>query len=520
MPDRLPHWVAGRDGRPEPFDGDRIYRSLFAAATRAGRPDPFLARELADAVLHFVAAGDVCDPLPVAELTDTVAKVVREVGQPVIARAYQEVRPTCDADDGDAAWFGLDAAESGRRAAAAGSVEDARQRVLTPDLRAAEAEGLLTFFDLDAPGELAGVVLPAPAPGRGLVETIEAARDRVGQYVAIDAPETSLADPSGAAAWVRELRVGLRATGLRAVVNLNASEPPTRGPGEPSLFPNNDPSHPDRTEVAAVLAEHLLEAPSEVRVDWHLGPADFVPAARSRLLRLARWAAQAAPIAFVPDRPRQPVALAEGLDRRHRAALAVVGVGLPRFLQRIRTERPPADANADVFDKLGSLTRLALTAGRVRREFLRRHGRSAVRDEFFLDRARLVVVPLGLDAVARAIAPDGRCSPYALQILHGLNAAIIRNSPHIPSVLDSLPPVAGPATPEADSTFVPPRQQLRADAALHTAVGSGTATVRLAAERPAVDEVADLICHACQQPGLIRFRFAAPAAPRTLAADW
>src|SRR5581483_9434292 len=129
MPDRLPHWVAGRDGRPEPFDGDRIYRSLFAAATRAGRPDPFLARELADAVLHFVAAGDVCDPLPVAELTDTVAKVVREVGQPVIARAYQEVRPTCDADDGDAAWFGLDAAESGRRAAAAGSVEDARQRV-------------------------------------------------------------------------------------------------------------------------------------------------------------------------------------------------------------------------------------------------------------------------------------------------------------------------------------------------------------------------------------------------------
>jgi hypothetical protein len=52
--------------------------------------------------------------------------------------------------------------------------------------------------------------------------------------------------------------------------------------------------------------------------------------------------------------------------------------------------------------KVGSLTRFAKTAGHVKQDFLRRHGRPEVRAGFLLDRARLVLVPTGLDVVARA----------------------------------------------------------------------------------------------------------------------
>jgi hypothetical protein len=51
----LPQWVSRRDGRLEPFESDRICRSLFAALADLGRPDAFLARELTDGILHFLA---------------------------------------------------------------------------------------------------------------------------------------------------------------------------------------------------------------------------------------------------------------------------------------------------------------------------------------------------------------------------------------------------------------------------------------------------------------------------------
>jgi hypothetical protein len=51
----LPETVHLPDGRAEPFEPERISRSLFAAGERLGRPDAFLARELTEGVLHFLA---------------------------------------------------------------------------------------------------------------------------------------------------------------------------------------------------------------------------------------------------------------------------------------------------------------------------------------------------------------------------------------------------------------------------------------------------------------------------------
>jgi hypothetical protein len=197
-----------------------------------------------------------------------------------------------------------------------------------------------------------------------------------------------------AAGLARELAVGLRLTGLRAVVNLNCAEPPTAAEdvaGGPLFAGRDAPTPEGLAALADGLADALADTPG-ARVDWHVGVADLAGAGRRRLLRQARRALDGAELAFVLDRPRRPAALAEGLDRAHRAALLWVGVGLGRLAEQAGAAALP--------DKVGSLARLALSAGAQKRAFLRRHGAAALADGFLLDRARLVVAPLGLDGVA------------------------------------------------------------------------------------------------------------------------
>src|SRR5713101_3041300 len=84
-------WVHKRDGRLVPFEADKISRALFAASESAGRPDAFLARELTDSILHFLAV-EITDVVPsTAQIAECVTKVVRELGQPALARAYADV---------------------------------------------------------------------------------------------------------------------------------------------------------------------------------------------------------------------------------------------------------------------------------------------------------------------------------------------------------------------------------------------------------------------------------------------
>jgi hypothetical protein len=334
---------------------------------------------------------------------------------------------------------------------------------------------------------------------------------------------------------VRELRIGLRTTGLRAAVNLNATEPPAwdeSGANGP-LFPH---ASPDETEQLAdltdALLDHLLDGDTDsVRIDWHLGERDFASARRNRLLRLARRVLEGAPLAFVPDRPRRPVALAEGLDRAHPAVLGVVGVSLTRLLEISRPENEPRIDPATFLRKLASLARLALSAGHARREFLRRHGRPAVTRGFLPERAGLVVVPLGLEAAARVLSghspwAGGPGLEFARHIFHTLYA-VVRTDPlrHLPACVDTAPPGMSAeadrmgAHPPADAT---PRQQLRAAGILHTAIEASTASVRLSEERPpAPEEIAHLLWYAWQQPGLVRVRFTRASLPhRQLSAGW
>ncbi len=548
----LPNWVAKRDGRLEPFEGDKLCRSLFAAAERLGRPDPFLARELADGVLHFLADDPAADPLPTAELAEVVVKIVRELGHPTLSQAFVQYRAAHarriagrngDDRDGDDTLARLIAAHPAARDlthSAAGAVlaDFARRAVYPRELVAAEREGLLRLFDAATPLELAGAVLePRPPAARpadpGWAEALDEARDAVGQFLALDGPEyllTPLGSPSTTAAWVRELRIGLKCTGLRAVINLNCATPPAwaqtaaAGPLFAAAAADDPPRLADTCES---LLDALLDGPPDgYRVDWHLGEHDFQPAGRNRLLRLARRVLDGAPLGFVPDRPRRPAALAEGLDRQHPAVLAVVGVSLPRLVEVIRSEAGAAVAPDVFLGKLGSLARLAISAGQVRRDYLRAQGRPALRRGFLLDRARLVVVPLGLVAAVRAVANEdlatGPGLAFGRQILQALNAALAADQQRLPAALDGLPPCRTTDAPSSDiHTSLPLRQQIRTAAALSLVVESGTVTVRLPSAAPATpEELAHLIWYAWQQPGVVRLQFAREFPPRQLSAGW
>jgi hypothetical protein len=513
-------WVRTRDGRLVPFEADTICQDLFAATERLGRPDAFLARELTDGILHFLAAEAAGTPPTTAQIAELVVKVVRELGQPALARALEEngepKAPSRREEPAPDPWVGEvpAPAELAWRVAGAALRDYSLRRVFSRDLVAAQADGLLTLTGLEAPLEMAGVTLP---PGPGLFETLEETRGVAGDFVALDGPEHQLAATGGeVAAYARELRLGLRATGLRAVVNLNVATPPSWADdlAEGPLFAAYQ--RPPDLEPVQALAESLREAlghDPRVRLDWHLAEGDFVPDALPRLVRVARAVLNGAAVAFVFDRPRRPVALAEGIDRRHPAVLVTAGVHVAALAAR----HPAA-----LLDKLGSLARLALSAGRQKREFLRRHsaGRPALTRGFLLDRARLLVTPVGLDSTAgvdlarriverlhAALQQDG--STYRLEAVPGYR----------PAPFDGRPDPELP--PEPLGPFVALKRQVRAVALWHTTTELGTVALALPEEPPAAEELVELLRQLWRQTDVVRVRFLRPATPAPrMVADW
>src|SRR5260370_14053613 len=93
------------------------------------------------------------------------------------------------------------------------------------------------------------------------------------------------------------------------------------------------------------------------------------------------------------------------MDRQHSSVLMTVGLNLPRLADQQGVLGNPTK----FLDKLGSLARLALSAGVQKREFLRRIGkdRPALLRGFLLGRARLVAAPVGLESVVRAMTGEG-----------------------------------------------------------------------------------------------------------------
>jgi hypothetical protein len=612
-------WVHKRDGRLVPFEADRISRALFAAAESLGLPDAFLARELTDSILHFLRT-EACDTTPTtAQIAELVVKVVRELGQPALAKVFADAQtrkaecgkqaeedqrqsetwtpPTPPSERGVggvagweaplgirsspstnngptliqlAQWMGEETAPASLAWRAAGvCLRDYTLReVYARDLVAAQSAGLLTLGGLDTPLELgAGVLGITATEGVDLVEAVEEARSFAGQYLALDAPEFLIAQrgmaEDAARRFIRELSIGLRSTHLQAVINLNCAKPPpwaealAAGP----LFERHRQGA--ENQLAAELVDQLLELllvpgalGSAIRVDWHLGERDFSAARAAPLLRLARRALGGAPLAFIFDRPRRPVALAEGLDRQHPAVLLSVGLHLPRLIEQCKPRIEPAL----FLRKLGSLARLALSAAIQKREFLRRHrqSRPTLNRGFLFDRARLVVVPVGLDYATQKLLGRGLCAAesareFACQVVNGLQSTLREDarsylldtsvdSPlgyRLPSASPEREPlsgsrslwhisdtrwpsaleVAGLTSWEPEATA---KEQLQAAGRLHAIAGTGTVALSVTEDRPlSAEELVGLLHYAWQQTEVVRVRLIREVPEqRQLTAPW
>jgi hypothetical protein len=532
MDDPLPpEWVTKRDGRQVPFEADRISRALFAATEGLGRPDAFLARELADGVVHFLALESEGEALTTARIEEVVVTIVRELGQPELAAAFAEharrrTRGPAKAESIPARHeLTLPYAPGAPLAEVLASCARAYtlQAVFARDLAAAHASGLLALTGLEAPEELAGVVLGSPESAEVDVRAaLERARCFAGR-VALDGPEYLLAGGEGGPhPLVEALRLGLRLTGLEAVVNLNSATPPSwagdlaAGP----LFAGR--RQPERARLSALadgLFEELLRAGpgANLRLDWHLGEADFRPEGRDRLLRVVA-ALEGGRIGLVFDRPRRPVALAEGMNRQHPAVLLAVGLNLPALARQPGMGRDPSA----FLQRLGSLARLALSAAVQKRAFLRRQERGrptaapALSSGFLLDRARLMVVPLGLDAVVAELtggqlAEGGAALDLARQVVLRLREVLRQDGRAVQ--MDAC--VDGPfdlALAEGgdlaglsprDAT-APARAQIRAAGALHSAAEHGTLALALPEEADA-EQVAKWL-RAAWQAEVVRLR--------------
>ena len=489
----LPQWVRRRDGSQVPFDADCICQSLFTAAESLGMTSAFLTRELTDVVLHFLAKDPFVGIPRSAEIAEQVEKVVREVGQPLLARRYAELQKQP----------GVRTDSSERRIAIActGSPEQfvkdclnaySRQAVFSRDVAAALEESLLHVDGIDTPACLTNLVLDSPQ----LAEVdwwlaLENWRMCGGERWIVESPEwlcTGQAHPA-LTPHLCERLLALPTLAQREVeLHLNIAEPPAWSVVHPArpLF-NADVEEATQQERSNFLDGFLerwksFDAPKAPAIAWHLHERSFHDEnERRQLSDLLRQALQGKAVRFVFDRPRSAIVFAEGLDRRCPGVLLEVGLDLSVFANCPEIGKD----GATLLQKLPSLAHIAVSAAAQKRKFLRSlPDRSALKRRFLIDRAAAVVVALGLDDAVRSIT--GECmtrSPlsldFARQILQTLKDAMqsAGRAIHLDFRLEcgAMPTAAG---------ALPLLKQLEIAGKLH-ATSAGTATLSLTDEKQA-----------------------------------
>jgi hypothetical protein len=507
----LPESVRLPDGRTQPFEPERITRSLFAAGERLGRPDAFLARELTDGVLHFLSTEEASPVTTPARIAEVVGKVVRELGRPALALAYEERgrSPVAPREPGPVKlpdWATASVSpmavhlELAREQLRAFSVTS----VLPRDLVSAHEEGLIRLTGLEHPRELDGFVADLP-PGAG-PDAVAGARNVAGGFLAVDGPEYDLAPLDGAAGrvaddFLRPVRFAAEALGIRIVLNLNVTTPPPRlsAASGPLFEAGRDGLGERRREIAVALSERASDGCFDVW--WHVpadGPDIAVPTT------VLTRAIAGASTEFVFDRARIPVALGPGVDRQTPAALTRVGLNLARLVEMVGGS--PVDS--DVFlRKVGSLTRFAKTAGHVRLDFLRRHGRAEVREAFLLDRARLVLVPTGLEVAAPA--SDRGPVEFGREILRIIRTSAETDRPRVLPV--QVMPILDPRA--RDGLLGPGasvRAQIRAASQLLAGTGAGRLELGHPERRPFTADEAGEAVRSAAESAVVRIRFARP----------
>jgi hypothetical protein len=510
----LPTWVLKRDGRREPFEADKISQALFAATEALGTPNAFLARELADGVLHFLAQDASDDTVATRQIAELVEKVVRELGQPALAQAFgrRVTEPVPTAPPAlkparRALTWTLPLETPPDEVAHAALTAYSLQAVFGRDLAAAHEEGLIALRGLEAPARLAALVLDGPPEPAGWEAAWLQVQNASARFLVVDGAELFL--QAHGADWLRAFDHALAAAGKSAVLNFNIASLPrwAQETGSGPLFPSGGAlSAPAPTDEARRLVQAL--ASPRLRVDWHVQERDFDDEPRRRLL--TDWCAQTSPpaLAFTLDRPRQPVHLAEGLDRQCPAVLLEVGLNLPTFLQR-------PDVRGDVqrlLDKLPSLARMAVRAGAQKRQYLRRQAAGLTRG-FLLDRARLVVTPIGLDAAVRALLQESPArSPRSLELARKITQLLVdqlrreSRAANLDIVLDSALEIepGGEGLSCADAAALP--AQLHAAGALHRIAGRGTA-VAPGAETMSAEQRHEMLYDAWRRGEIARLRF-------------
>jgi len=504
----LPEAVRGPDERIEPFEPERIARSLFAATERLGRPDAFLARELTDGVLHFLTPDMVGAVTTPDQITEVVTKVVREFGHPTLASTYEHLcsppRPVPEGPPRRVAlttvprWARPSASPATVLHGAAGEVLESfsLSHLFPRDLVSAHREGLIRIAGLATPFELAGVATDVPP--RDILQSLRRARAVAGEFLALDSPEFDLAglpgDPSQLAeTFIRETVAAAEVLGLTIILNLNTATPPPRVAGGAGPLFQAPATRTDRHDQIALELARRANGP--VQVWWHLTPdqADKQAVISSQL--------NGASTEFVFDRHGSAILLGPGMDRESPAALVAVGVNLARLVDM--SGGPPVAA--DVFlRRLQSLARFAKTAGHVKHDYLRRYARPGIREAFLLDRASLVLVPLGLDVAADAtdIAP----AQFACDILKTLRTAAELDRPRLLPVRIDSPLTDGEWAAPADPACSI-RHQVKRGSQWHAVTGAGRLDLVTTADA-AADRVAAL--RAAAESAVVRLRFQPP----------
>jgi len=341
----LPVWVRRADGSQVPFEADCICQSLYAAAESLGSTSAFVIRELTDAVLHFLGQADFEAVVTTAQLAEQVEKIVRELGQPALARRYAELQQH-PAERGDG-QVTIPCTLAPIPFVQACLDAYSCNAVFSADVAAALGEGLLVLRPgvSAAPASLTTLVLDTPR----LAElpwwlALDDWRACGGDAWIVESPEwlcNAQTHPSLTPHLCDHL-LSLPMIADRPVeLHLNIAEPPPWALAHQvrPLFTSLEDDFMSRER--AVLLDSLLErwktlqAPRVPALAWHLNADSFRDENQRRQLKeLVRLALQARPIRFVFDRPRAAIALAEGLERKTPGVLIEVGLDLAHFADR------------------------------------------------------------------------------------------------------------------------------------------------------------------------------------------
>ncbi len=493
----LPLFVRRRDGSQVPFDADCICRSLYEAATDFGGGGAFLARELTDVVVHFLSQEDWRHVPTTVQIAEFVEKIVREAGQPALARKYGEIQR-----DTESMMLRADVplsvarSESAEQLMANCFAAFEKDTIFSRDVSAALGDGMIRIVAPVAPTALTSLVLDT----RQFAELpwwadFASWRDVGGACWIVDSPEwlcTGQMNPAFTSHLCEHLLALPTFAGREVELHLNCSEPPAWAqpfPARPLFSTDDEVNAADRGSFLDNLLVRwkALDTTRPSTIAWHLDRAAFADdLRRRRLIALLRQTYHGRAVRFIFDRPGAGVLLGEGLERKSPGLIVEVAIDLATLIRK-----PHVRVDAVTFlRKLPSLARLAVSVVRQKQAFLRKHAKNhLLTSAFAIDRAVGVIAPLGLDQVVRTLTGERLSrSPLSLdfaeRILRTLRTTLddASEAANVQLRIDSPPALAGSEL-SANEESLPIEKQLAVAGKLHAAAGGGTAVLLLEAER-------------------------------------